>query len=96
MLFVYVICLLQMITNGIYRSIEHRATVNSAQERLSIATFYNPGVDSEIGPAHSLITEQNPALYTRLGLGEYIKRLFARELDGKSFIDVMKLQHGEL
>ncbi|PON69802.1 Isopenicillin N synthase [Parasponia andersonii] len=83
--------ILEMITNGIYGSIEHRVTVNSAQERLSIATFYNPGVDTEIGPAHSLINEQNPELYRRLGIKEYVKGLFARELDGKSYIDVMKL-----
>ncbi|XP_070664628.1 protein SRG1-like [Malus domestica] len=48
---------LDIITKGTYRSIEHRATVNSEKERLSIATFYNPRVDGEIGPASSLITE---------------------------------------
>ena len=95
--FMCTISLLQMITNGIYRSIEHRATVNSAQARLSVATFYNPGpgADAEIGPAHSLINEQNPALYRRLSLGEYVKGLFARKLRGKSYINTMKLHHGE-
>ncbi|XP_062087254.1 protein SRG1-like [Humulus lupulus] len=83
--------ILEMITNGVYRSIEHRATVNSAQERLSIATFLNPSVDAEIGPAHGLVTQQNPALYKTLGLRDYVKGLFSRELDGKSYIDAMKL-----
>jgi isopenicillin N synthase-like dioxygenase len=47
--------LLQIITNGIYRSIEHRATVNSKNERISIPTFYTTKHDGEIGPAKSLI-----------------------------------------
>ena len=85
-----------MITNGIYRSIEHRVTVNATQKRLSIGAFYHPGPteDTEIGPAHSLINEQTPALYKRLPLGEYLKGYFARELDGK-YVEVMKLQPGE-
>ncbi|KAM6601312.1 hypothetical protein CsatA_020921 [Cannabis sativa] len=83
--------ILEIITNGMYRSIEHRAIVNSVQERLSIATFLNTSVESEIGPAHSLINQQNPALYRTVGIKDYIKGLFSRELDGKSYIEVMKL-----
>ena len=84
-----------MITNGIYRSIEHRATVSSAQERISIATFYNPSADFELGPVRSLITEQTPALYRRLPVQEYLTGLFSRELDGKAYIDAMKLKDHE-
>ncbi|KAM6567966.1 hypothetical protein CsatA_027094 [Cannabis sativa] len=81
----------QILTNGIYRSIEHRATVNSTHERLSVATFHNISVDSMIGPAKSLINEKNPALYRTLPNKEYFKGLFSRELDGKNYIDSMKL-----
>nr|POE91256.1 protein srg1 [Quercus suber] len=42
-------------------SIEHRATVNSAKERLSMATFYSPRPEADIGPAPSLITPESPA-----------------------------------
>ncbi|KAL5564152.1 hypothetical protein UlMin_027316 [Ulmus minor] len=82
---------LEMTTNGIYRSIEHRASVNSDKERLSVATFYNPRTGSEIGPVKSLISPQTPAKYITLGLEDYLKRLFARELHGKAFIDTMKI-----
>ncbi|GKV34392.1 hypothetical protein SLEP1_g42767 [Rubroshorea leprosula] len=47
---------LEVITNGAYRSITHRATINSERERLSIATFYNPKYEGQIGPARSLIS----------------------------------------
>ncbi|CAI8595583.1 unnamed protein product [Vicia faba] len=33
---------LEVLTNGIYKSIEHRVTVNSMKERISLAAFHNP------------------------------------------------------
>ncbi|XP_059437864.1 protein SRG1-like [Corylus avellana] len=87
--------ILEIVTNGIYRSIEHRATVNSVKERLSMATFYNPRLEGDMGPAPSLITPESPALFKRIGVADYFKGLFSRKLDGKSYIDVMRIQHEE-
>ncbi|KAK7324482.1 hypothetical protein VNO77_28057 [Canavalia gladiata] len=85
--------ILEITTNGIYRSIEHRATVNSEKERLSIATFYSPNQDGVVGPASSLITEQTPAQFKTVGTKEYFRGLFARKLDGKSYVDAMRIEH---
>ncbi|ESR46141.1 hypothetical protein CICLE_v10001620mg [Citrus x clementina] len=83
---------LEIFTNGTYRSIEHRATVNSAKERLSFATFYNPKLDGELGPAPSLITPKTPTLFKKISVTDYFKRFFSSELRGKSFIDFLKIQ----
>ncbi|KAF3442328.1 hypothetical protein FNV43_RR16244 [Rhamnella rubrinervis] len=83
--------ILEIITNGEYRSIEHRATTNLHKERFSLATFYSPRLESEIGPAHSFITEQSPPKYKRMGMQEYVRGYFSRELDSKSYLDAMKL-----
>lgn len=85
----------QVITNGIYPSIEHRATVNSVQKRLSIATFHTVKYDGELGPAPSLITEKTPALFRRVKTEEFFKALFSRELREKSHLDYMKIQHAQ-
>ncbi len=85
----------QIVTNGIYRSIEHRATVNSEKERLSIATFYNPKLDGDMGPAPSLVTPETPALFKRIRVADYFKGYFSRELQGKSYLDVMRIQNEE-
>ncbi|XP_058767492.1 protein SRG1-like [Vicia villosa] len=82
--------MLEIVTNGIYRSIEHRATVNSAKERLSIATFCTTRHNGEIGPARSFITEETPARFKTIGLQEYLRNVFARKLDGKSYLDAMR------
>ncbi|KAF3666073.1 putative protein SRG1-like [Capsicum annuum] len=74
------------------RSIEHRAVVNSNQERLSLATFYIFNLDSELGPAHSLTGPNNPPIFRRIRVGKYLQDFFARKLDGKSFIDRMRVE----
>ena len=81
-------------TNGIYRSIEHRATVNSAKERLSVATFYSPSLEADMDPAPSLSTPESPALFKRMGVADYVRELFSRELDGKVFMDSIRIQKG--
>lgn len=74
-----------------YQSIEHRATVNSVKERLSIATFYSPGLEGELGPAPSLVTPQTPPLFSRIRFEDYLKGYFSRQLDGKSYLDVIRI-----
>ncbi|KAJ9690870.1 hypothetical protein PVL29_013163 [Vitis rotundifolia] len=82
---------LEIVTNGNYRSIEHRAVVNSVKERLSIATFYNPKIEGDVGPAPSLVTPHSPALFKNVSVADYLKGLFSRELHGKSYLDVLKI-----
>ncbi|CAN1329498.1 Protein SRG1 [Linum perenne] len=83
--------ILEIISNGTYKSIEHRATVNSKTERLSVATFLSPKLDGELGPAQSLVTPNTPPKFKRLLVKDYFKGLFERELNGKSYLDAMKV-----
>ncbi|TKY49255.1 SRG1 protein [Spatholobus suberectus] len=83
--------ILEIISNGIYRSVEHRAIVNSEKERISIATFHTSKHDGVIGPAASLITEKTPARFKRIELKEFLENLFARKLDGKRYLDTMRI-----
>ncbi|KAK1557802.1 hypothetical protein Q3G72_032157 [Acer saccharum] len=84
---------LEIMSNGTYRSIEHRATVNSLKERISIATFCSPKMDGEICPAPSLVTPETPAMFRRISVVDYIKGLFSQKIDGKSYIHSMRIQN---
>lgn len=79
-------------TNGTYRSIEHRATVNSKKERISIATFHRPQISRIIGPTPTLVTPERPALFKRIGVTDYLNGFLSRELQGKSYMDVVRIQ----
>ncbi|WMV15708.1 hypothetical protein MTR67_009093 [Solanum verrucosum] len=84
--------MMEIMSNGVYKSIEHRAIVNSNKERLSVATFSTFNLDSELGPAHSLIGPNNPPIFRRVVVQKYLQDFFARKLDGKSYLDVMKVE----
>ncbi|KAL7611366.1 protein SRG1 [Lactuca sativa] len=79
--------ILEIVTNGQYKSIEHRAIVNSEKERLSIATFLNPNLDGDLGPAPSLITPDTPPKFKRVSVVDFFKDLFSKELNRKTFIE---------
>jgi len=83
----------QILTNGIYRSIEHRATVNSKKERISVAAFHRPQMSKVIGPTPRLVTLERPALFKTLTVEDYYKAFFSRKLQGKSCLDLMRVQN---
>lgn len=67
---------IQVLSNAIYKSVEHRVIVNSIKDRVSLAMFYNPKSDLLIEPAKELVTKERPALYSPMTYDEY--RLFIR------------------
>ncbi|KAG0452430.1 hypothetical protein HPP92_025094 [Vanilla planifolia] len=81
---------IQVLSNAIYKSVEHRVTVNSVEERASIAFFFNPRGDLLIGPAKELVNNDRPPQYKFMTYNEY--RLYMRKLGpcGKSHIETMK------
>ncbi|PHT90151.1 hypothetical protein T459_05264, partial [Capsicum annuum] len=87
--------ILEIVTNGAYRSIEHRAVVNSEKERLSIATFYSTKFDRQIGPAPSIISAKNLSKFRSIEAADYVRGYFARKLDKRSYLDVMRIENSE-
>lgn len=76
-------------SNGEYKSIEHRAVVNPEKERLSIAAFHSPNIRAMIGPLPDIVKE-NAANYKTISNEEYIKLVVTSKLDGKSLLDHMR------
>ncbi|KAI3994271.1 hypothetical protein MKX01_012528 [Papaver californicum] len=81
---------IQVLTNAIYKSVEHRVTVNSMNERLSLAFFYNPRGDLVIQPAKQLVTPERPALYSPMTFNEYRRFIRTMGTRGKFQLESMK------
>ncbi|PWA86604.1 S-norcoclaurine synthase 1 [Artemisia annua] len=82
---------MEIMSNGEYKSIEHRAVVNFEDERLSIAAFHSPGIEAMIGPLTELIKDNTPK-YKTIGSEDYLKLIINSKLDGKSLIDQMRIE----
>ncbi|KAL9397529.1 hypothetical protein Peur_011782 [Populus x canadensis] len=67
---------LEVITNGKYKSVEHRVIAQTDGTRMSIASFYNPGNDAVIYPAPALVekeAEEKKQLYPKFVFDDYMK-----------------------
>lgn len=83
--------ILEILSNGKYKSIEHRAIINPQKERLSVAAFHNPDYAVMIGPLPELV-EGNEEHYKTLSFQSYASLIISSKLDGKSLLDQMKLK----
>lgn len=92
-----VVTALQILSNGVCNSIEHRAVVNATKERISLAMFFNPKLEANVGPLKSLIRNtRNPPLYKTVVMEQYLKEFFSRKLDGKTFLEKMKIKSEDI
>ncbi|KAL1561942.1 protein SRG1-like [Salvia divinorum] len=81
--------IVEVLSNGLYKSIEHRAAVNSEKERISIAMFFNPNFEANVGPSPALLANQKP-IFKTMSMEEYVSGFFSRRLQGK-FLDSMRI-----
>ncbi|CAD6334776.1 unnamed protein product [Miscanthus lutarioriparius] len=81
---------IQVLTNATYRSVEHRVMVNAADERLSVALFYNPKSDLPLAPMPELVSPDRPALYEPMTFDEYRMYIRRKGPRGKSQVDSLK------
>ncbi|TVU21265.1 hypothetical protein EJB05_30892, partial [Eragrostis curvula] len=73
----------EILSNGRYRSIEHRAMVHPDKERISAAMFHLPCPSVTIGPLPELVVGGVRARYKSVGHAEFVERFFATKLDGR-------------
>eukprot|EP00253_Pinus_taeda_P026924 PITA_26924 len=83
---------LQVVSNGRFRSVEHRAITNMHIARISIPTFYLPSNDAFIAPATSMVNEQHPALYRGYKFEEFLIAFRSQGLKGKTVLDRFKIK----
>lgn len=79
---------LQILTNGKYKSVEHRAVTNKNKKRLSYALFVSPKDDAEVEPLDHTIDAENPKLYQKVRFGDYLRQSMKRKMEGKAHLDV--------
>lgn len=86
--------ILQVLSNGVYRSVEHRAVTNQENSRISIATFVIPEDELEIGPLGSMVDEdRRTRIYKNVKYIDYLRYTLGRKMEGKSHLDILKLDN---
>ncbi|KAF7147831.1 hypothetical protein RHSIM_Rhsim03G0086500 [Rhododendron simsii] len=64
---------LMICSNGRYKSVLHRAIVNSVKPRISVASLHTVPCNSVVRPSPKLIDESNPRRYMDTDFGSFLK-----------------------
>ncbi|KAL2463703.1 deacetoxyvindoline 4-hydroxylase-like [Forsythia ovata] len=82
-----------MTSNDEFKSAEHRVLANRVGPRISVACFFTGvAVPPKIyGPIKELISEENPPLYKKFTVSEYVTKFYSKAID-KSGLEDFKLK----
>ncbi|KAH7298392.1 hypothetical protein KP509_25G040900 [Ceratopteris richardii] len=61
----------QILTNGRYKSVEHRVVTNNNCERLSLVCFINPGNNTVVSPLPELVPRNELPAYNAMTFKQY-------------------------
>ncbi|GAB4826100.1 Protein DOWNY MILDEW RESISTANCE 6 [Ancistrocladus abbreviatus] len=81
---------LQALSNGICKSVWHRAVVNADKPRLSVASFLCPDDVAVISAPPSLTNQGSAAVYRSFTYPEYYKKFWSRNLDQEHCLELFK------
>ncbi|KAL4318898.1 hypothetical protein GQ457_18G011950 [Hibiscus cannabinus] len=80
--------LMQIVSNGRFKTVLHRAVVNKTHHHVSTAFFYMPPWDAKVLPLRKLVDSDHPPLYRSLMWKEYLeikKNDFSKALESIRF-----------
>lgn len=81
-----------VLSNGLYKSMLHRVTVNNERARVSIASLHSLGMYEKMTTAKKLITDENPKKYKESSFKDFLDFLTKNDItEGKSFIGSLKI-----
>uniref|UniRef100_A0A0V0GU36 Putative ovule protein n=1 Tax=Solanum chacoense TaxID=4108 RepID=A0A0V0GU36_SOLCH len=75
---------LEILSNGKYKSIEHRGVVNTEAACISVGVGHGPAMDAIVQPASPLIKEKSESAFRPIVYKDYIKAQQTTVKRGKS------------
>ncbi|XP_021288412.1 1-aminocyclopropane-1-carboxylate oxidase-like [Herrania umbratica] len=83
--------MLQILSNGRYKSAEHRVRTTSSKSRVSIPIFTIPKPTEKIAPLPQVVEKDGIAHYREFLLADYMNNFFGNPHDGKKSLDFARI-----
>ncbi|KAJ8552849.1 hypothetical protein K7X08_020242 [Anisodus acutangulus] len=82
---------LEVLSNGLYKTVVHRVTLNSHKTRISIASLHSLGMDEKMKTAEELVDNEHPKRYKESSFLDFLKFLDENDIgQGSSFLMTLK------
>ncbi|PSS14444.1 Protein DOWNY MILDEW RESISTANCE like [Actinidia chinensis var. chinensis] len=75
---------IEILSNGRYKSVEHRGVVNAERTRISVAVGHGPEMTAIVAPASPLVDEKNKTKYRPTTYKDYMRAQQSSAVRGKS------------
>ncbi|KAL5079055.1 hypothetical protein RYX36_007476 [Vicia faba] len=85
---------LEILSNGKYKSSEHRVMTTSTQSRVSVPLFTLPKPTENIGPFQELVKKDGYAGYREVLWQDYMDNFYKTAHDGKKTLNFAKIKSG--
>ncbi|GMJ10007.1 Scopoletin 8- Hydroxylase [Hibiscus trionum] len=82
--------MLQIWSNGRYKSAEHRVRTTSTKSRVSVPIFVSPQATQMIAPFPQVVEKDGVARYSEFVFSDYINSFFGNAHDGKKSLEFAK------
>ncbi|KAJ3676937.1 hypothetical protein LUZ60_002661 [Juncus effusus] len=82
---------MEIVTNGKYKSLLHRALLTDTMTRMSIVTVVGPSLDKFVGPFSDLLSTESPAVFHGFKYRDYMEYQQSNTLAGKSALDLVRM-----
>ncbi|EYU40363.1 hypothetical protein MIMGU_mgv11b015651mg [Erythranthe guttata] len=81
---------MEVLTNGRYRGVVHRAVLNSEKNRISIANIQTLSMDTKVGPASELVDDEHSVLYEEASFRDFLKFVSENDVLEGRYIDTLR------
>ncbi|KAG5555820.1 hypothetical protein RHGRI_006462 [Rhododendron griersonianum] len=82
---------MEVMSNGRYKSVLHRATLNKERTRISIASLHSLALEKKVRPAPELIDDEHPLAYNEGSLKSFLDHISGNDFRKKGrYIDTLK------
>ncbi|KAI3444804.1 hypothetical protein Pfo_001469 [Paulownia fortunei] len=81
---------MEVLSNGRYKSVVHRAILNSEKKRLSIASLHSLAIDKKVLPAPDLVDEQHPLSYKEGSFEDFLHFISDNDILEGRYIDTLR------
>ncbi|XP_024969159.1 flavanone 3-dioxygenase 3 [Cynara cardunculus var. scolymus] len=82
----------EVLSNGLYKSMVHRVTLNNKKTRVSIASLHSLEMDEKMATAKELTDDEHPKKYKESSFSDFLDFLSNNDItEGKSFIESLKI-----
>ncbi|KAF3644574.1 putative 1-aminocyclopropane-1-carboxylate oxidase -like protein [Capsicum annuum] len=80
----------KVLSNGIYKSVLHRATVHTQKKRISIASLHSLALGKKVKPASKLVNQH--ILSNKEGsFGDFLDFISAEDIKDANYMDKLKM-----